>query len=263
MQTNESYDNFDWIKYTEYYKDLNGITCKKNAFEHWLKYGKKENRILFLIKEETNTNLEKFREEDDNFNWKIYIENYQDLKEIKSEKEAWTHWISHGKKEKRVLYSLHEKERKDYLKLKEKEQEIVSNNEKINNNLVLKPFYSNYGQHYFGWEGVMKHLLDCIQKNIELKKYKFKEKIFLDEWIEKLLIWGNKLKNREFLQEIEENNYKWISFLHNPPFNNYYNMQNNEKEELEKNVLFNENLLNKNVFDLLNSKYSKIKKNMK
>ena len=49
----------------------------------------------------------------------------------------------------------------------------------------------------------MKHFLDCIQKNVELKKYKFKEKIFLDEWIEKLLIWGNKLKNKEFLQDIE------------------------------------------------------------
>jgi hypothetical protein len=59
----------------------------------------------------SNTDFEK---EYDNFNWKIYIENYPDLKEIKSKKEAWTHWISHGKKEKRVLYSLHEKEMQDY-----------------------------------------------------------------------------------------------------------------------------------------------------
>ena len=265
MQTNESFDNFDWIRYIKYYKDLSGITCKKNALEHWLKYGKKENRIFFLNTKDANS--EKFREEDDNFNWKIYIENYPDLEKIKNEKEAWNHWINHGKKEKRVLYSLEEKERQDYLKLKEKEkekkQENFPNNENINNNLVLKPFYSNYGKHYFGWEGVMKHFLDCIQKNIELKQYKFKEKIFLDEWIEKLLIWGNKLKNNEFLQEIKENNYKWISFLHNPPFNNYYNIENNDKKELENNVLFNENLLNKNVFDLLNSKYPKIKENIK
>ena len=40
-------------------------------------------------------------------------------------------------------------------------------------------------------------------------------------------------------------------------------MQNNEKEEVEKNVLFNDKLLNKNVFDLLNSKYPKIKENIK
>ena len=99
-KTNKTYDIFDWIKYTEYYKDLNGITCKKNAFEHWLKYGKKENRIFFLNKEDTNSH--EFREEYD-FNWKIYIENYQDLKEIKSEKEAWEHCITNCKKEKSVL----------------------------------------------------------------------------------------------------------------------------------------------------------------
>ena len=154
----------------------------------------------------------------------------------------------------------------NYLKLKEKEQEIKNNEKKdisINNNLVLKPFYSNYGVHYFGWEKVMNHFLDYLQKNIELNQFKFKEKIFLDEWLEKLLIWGNKIKNKEFIHEIEENNYKWISFLHNPPYKKYFNLENNEKEELEKNVLFNENLLNKNVFELLNSKYTKIKENIK
>lgn len=261
-KTHESYDNFDWIKYTKYYKDLKNISNKKNAFDHWLKYGKKENRIFFKLGHDSDKNSNTdFEKEYDNFNWKIYIENYPDLKEIKSKKEAWIHWISHGKKEKRVLYSLHEKEMQDYLKLKVKEEEISLNNE--NENLILKPFYSNYGLHYFGWEGVMKHLLDNIQRNNELKQYKFKEKIFLDEWIEKLFIWGNKFKNTEFLQEIEENNYKWISFLHNPPFNNYYNLDNMEKEELEKNVLFNENLLNKNVFETIDTKYPKIKENIK
>ena len=271
-KTNESYNNFDWKKYKQYYKDLKDISNKKDAIDHWLKFGKKENRIFFKLGQESdkklNTDLDKDKDKEyDNFHWKIYIENYPDLKEIKSKKEAWTHWISYGKKEKRVLYSLHEKEKEEYLKLKVKEEETFLNNENENENknknLILKPFYSNYGLHYFGWEGVMKHLLDNIQRNNELKQYKFKEKIFLDEWIEKLLIWGNKLKNKEFLQEIKENNYKWISFLHNPPFKNYYNMENMEKKKLEKHVLFNEELLNKNVFDILDLKYPKIKENIK
>lgn len=271
-KTNESYNNFDWKKYKQYYKDLKDISNKKDAIDHWLKFGKKENRIFFKLGQESdkklNTDLDKDKDKEyDNFHWKIYIENYPDLKEIKSKKEAWTHWINYGKKEKRVLYSLHEKEKEEYLKLKVKEEETFLNNENENENknknLILKPFYSNYGLHYFGWEGVMKHLLDNIQRNNELKQYKFKEKIFLDEWIEKLLIWGNKLKNKEFLQEIKENNYKWISFLHNPPFNKYYNMENIEKKKLEKHVLFNEELLNKKVFDILDLKYPKIKENIK
>jgi hypothetical protein len=266
---------FDWEKYKETYQDLKNIHCKKDALEHWLKYGEKENRLFFKIdsvldknQNEKETDLDNFRKEYDNFNWKIYIENYPDLKEIKSEKKAWAHWVIHGKKEKRVLFSLHDREMENYLKLKEKEQEIKSNEKKdipinINNDLVLKPFYTNYGQHYFGWEKVMNHFLDYIQKNIELKQFKFKEKIFLDEWLEKLLIWGNKIKNKEFIHEIEENNYKWISFLHSPPYKKYFNLEKEEKEEIENQVIFNEKLLNKNVFELLNSTYPKIKENIK
>ena len=37
-----------------------------------------------------------------NFNWKNYIENYDDLNHIETKEEAWEHWINHGKNEGRL-----------------------------------------------------------------------------------------------------------------------------------------------------------------
>jgi len=49
---NENLDNFDWNYYLENNKDLysNGINSKEDAVNHWIKYGKNENRkdVLFI-----------------------------------------------------------------------------------------------------------------------------------------------------------------------------------------------------------------------
>ena len=49
-------NDFDWKYYVNYYKDLRkaGINTKEKAYNHWIKYGKKEKRIC---KKEINTNL--------------------------------------------------------------------------------------------------------------------------------------------------------------------------------------------------------------
>ena len=39
----------------------------------------------------------------ENFNWKSYINTYDDLKIIKNKNGAWNHWIKNGKKEGRIL----------------------------------------------------------------------------------------------------------------------------------------------------------------
>jgi hypothetical protein len=38
-----------------------------------------------------------------NFNWESYVNNYSDLKYIKTKDEAWEHWINHGKNEDRFF----------------------------------------------------------------------------------------------------------------------------------------------------------------
>lgn len=84
----EEYNNFDWKFYISNYNDLKNIITKKEAYSHWLRYGKKEDRIYkFPI----------------DFNWKFYKNIYNDLKEIIITKEdAIYHWINYGKKEDRI-----------------------------------------------------------------------------------------------------------------------------------------------------------------
>jgi hypothetical protein len=245
---------FDWIKYKEFYNDLKHISSKKEAIDHWLKHGKKENRQIFRIEKKIHeNNLEE--ESYKNFNWKTYVKNYNDLNYISSKKEAWDHWLKHGKKEKRVLHDLYNVEIENYLKIKENYPIEKNENIVINEKIIFKPFYANYGLHYFGWKGVMNNFIHFI-KNCNFKNYIFKDTIFFDEWIEKLLIWGNKIINAEFLTEINNtNNCKIISFIHNPPYQKYYTAGKKEKEELSNNVIFNEELLNRNIFKLLQNNH--------
>jgi hypothetical protein len=192
-------------------------------------------------------------DEYDCFDWIIYLENYKDLRHFTTKKEAWNHWINYGKKEKRVVYSLQNKEIESYKEIKTKE-ELNKKQRKDDNlieNLLLKPLYENYGLHYFGWKGVINQLLTFFSNNKILKKINLKEETFFDEWIEKILIWGNKIQNKNTLQEIHEKKCKLISFLHNPPFEKFFESNKEEREEFKHNVIFNKDLLNKNIFELI------------
>lgn len=259
-------NNFDWKKYKNFYKDLKNIHSKKDALLHWDNYGKKENRFFFTTNEkdvdfyhdheQTKKESEILSEKDDDicyidFDWETYINNYEDLKNIGSKEKAWKHWLQNGKKEKRVLFDIHKKIEDDYIQLKN--NELLKGKEILlfEKHLIFKSLYNNYGLHYFGWKGVMSSLLEYIQSVSLSKTFLLKEKIFFDEWIEKLLIWGNKIKNNEFLKEIQDNHYKLITFIHNPPYEKYYSLSPLEKEELTNNVLFNEDLLNKNIFQCI------------
>ena len=48
--------NFDWVKYIDYYKDLQlaGINNKQSAWNHWIKFGKNEGRNYFEINSNNN-----------------------------------------------------------------------------------------------------------------------------------------------------------------------------------------------------------------
>ena len=91
---------FDWKQYIENYTDLkeDGINTREKAFDHWIKYGKKEGRSY--KKPDTNLNDEIL-----NIDWEDYIDNYDDLKEsgINTKEKAIEHWIKYGKNEGRYV----------------------------------------------------------------------------------------------------------------------------------------------------------------
>ena len=47
VNTQDVYENFDWVKYTQHYPDLNYINNKEDALHHWTNFGKNEGRIYF------------------------------------------------------------------------------------------------------------------------------------------------------------------------------------------------------------------------
>jgi hypothetical protein len=82
---------FNWEYYIYKYKDLTDSNINNNikALDHWVKYGKKEERLYVDVPI--------------HFNWQFYLLNNIDLIEsgISNEEDAWRHYIYHGYIEKR------------------------------------------------------------------------------------------------------------------------------------------------------------------
>lgn len=85
---------FNWEFYINNNFDLSnsGILDRETAYNHFKQYGIKEKRIY--------VDISIF------FNWKEYIANNIDLQHIKTETEAWRHFLYFGKKENRNVTHL-------------------------------------------------------------------------------------------------------------------------------------------------------------
>ena len=90
----EVFDLFDWDEYIEHYPDLQGITNKEDAWNHWINHGKNEGRTFFKKKQQ----------DESLFNWMKYVTHYSDLQGIINKEDAWNHWINHGKNEGRTFF---------------------------------------------------------------------------------------------------------------------------------------------------------------
>ena len=218
---------FDWVQYRENYPDLKkALHTYDEALMHWHNHGQREGRTFRKIE-----NDEKY-----DFDWKEYLNSNQDLKnlpELNSLDKAYDHWLHKGKSEGREFKSLNN------IKDSTKESILTSIN-----NLFFKPKYHNYGLHYCGWEKVINHFI----KNYKSFTFtgKLYEKVFFDEWLEKLLIWGNETINQKFINQIKNDNLKLISFIHNP------NLIFDESNPIPNGLLINdEKQFNKNLFSLL------------
>lgn len=113
------------------------------------------------------------------------------------------------------------------------------------NNLICKPMYDNYGVHYCGWKYVINNFLQIYSENTNSYTTEF----FLDEWIEKLLIWGDKKTSNMVVNEIKKNNLKMITFLHNPPFIKWYNPT--YAANIHESIMYNDEHTNRNLFKQL------------
>lgn len=82
---------FEWDYYINKYDDLKNSDIKdeENAYNHWVKHGQKEQRVY--------VDVSIF------FNWKQYIKENADLKNIKNEEDAWKHYLYYGRKETRKV----------------------------------------------------------------------------------------------------------------------------------------------------------------
>ena len=233
---NKEMDEFNWKQYIENYQDLQdtGIDSFDKAWDHWIKHGKDEGRI-FKSKEM------------DEFDWKQYIENYQDLQNsgLDTFDKAWDHWIKHGKEEGREFTNFYKEE------IENEYNNQIDLIEYNNNNIKFKQKYDRYGTHFFGWKGVINNFVKWFCDNNS--NVCFKYNLFFDEWIEKLLVWGNKIINEKHLKEIITNNNKIITFIHNPPFLQLNDK--NYKNKISSEVIINDTIqFNSHLFDELEKK---------
>ena len=98
-----SFENFDWIYYVNRYEDLQNanIDNEIKAQNHWINYGRFENRICNNLSDNISTSFE-------NFDWVYYINRYEDLQNanIDNEIKAKIHWVNHGRFENRICNNL-------------------------------------------------------------------------------------------------------------------------------------------------------------
>jgi len=146
-------ESFDWEFYIRNNHDLSNITNKDDAWEHWIKYGKNENRKCcntLILKDKVS------------FDWEFYIKNNSDLANITNKDDAWEHWIKYGKNENRIcifyekekiIGGLNETER--ILKIKNEMDDIIFKKanmdwiQYINDNPDLKILEKDYAWHHW------------------------------------------------------------------------------------------------------------------
>ena len=83
---------FNWEFYINKYSDLELIQNREEAWEHWIKHGKRERRMFVDIPIL--------------FNWQEYMNDNLGLYFIKNEDEAWIHFLYNARKEKRSINNL-------------------------------------------------------------------------------------------------------------------------------------------------------------
>jgi hypothetical protein len=140
-------ENFDWNFYLSNNNDLvkNGINNKVLSWDHWIIFGKNENRDFKLLMDKLTTPVNDLNNcvivNEDNFDWKFYLKSNNDLVEnnIITKERAWHHWLTIGKTEDRILRIINNKltiensTNSDLPSTKDEQKTILSNKDSITN----------------------------------------------------------------------------------------------------------------------------------
>lgn len=162
---------------------------------------------------------------------KQYMDRYPDIVSggFDTPYKALQHWKKYGHREGRVFHA------QDI----PQETEIASTHTTSPNlqwnvygdNLIFdNEANKSHGTHFYGWRGAMDQLYKhIIENDIHLKKYT--STLYLDEWLERLAIWGNDISSRNYIMDtIKQNPIEMITFVHNPPFEDWETIYNNNTD---------------------------------
>jgi hypothetical protein len=248
--TSEQYKHkFNWKQYIKFYSDLK-INNFDGAWKHWVKHGMSEKRNFFLHKNKNttpiNTNTTNINTTNPNPNKNVIFS----LTEPNTPTSNSNNINQNGTNVDDIIIKHNNSKigTKKNTGVSLKKILDKSSYENINfkirllrkNNLIYKNIYDNYGLHYYGWKEVINHFIKNYEKNTV-----FNQQFFFDEWLEKFLVWGDKQEKNFYLKEIYSNNYKIISFIHNPPFQKWYNKD--YRTNIKNKIIYNDEHTNKNL----------------
>jgi hypothetical protein len=224
---NLTHDNyFDWKFYVREYPTL-FLKTQDDAIEHWNNYGEQNNYL-------PNEYFKMYQD----FNWKNYINNYDDIKHIDNKKDAFIHFINIGSKEKR---SYKKKHNFKYIKEGKKLRALIK---KINQGDIINRDDDEINEEN-DREKIIEKLYETFEINVELKnKIKNYEKD------------NSELKNEinilnDKLNLLNQNNNILLDDK-----NNLINKLNNLDDVNSNLSIDNNRLIKKN--NLLNSQLSKL-----
>jgi hypothetical protein len=218
------------------------------------------------------------------FHWRYYIEHYKEF-QLKTLDEAWRHWVKKGIHLKYKFFINNDITNKHVKpKYKDLDKNVkfkkVSQNDRISiqpklnisysnlndpiisttllrnyDNIIYKNTYDNYGVQYYGWKKVFTNftqqfITEMKTNTDDTKLYDIDQLYLLDEWAEKMLIWGNANETKYIISEIIKNNYKLITFIHNPSFVKWYDPV--YRANVKNNIIYNDDYTNKKLFELIN-----------
>jgi hypothetical protein len=261
---------FDWKEYLKNYRDLK-INNFNDAWIHWCKFGLKERRKFFVknsAQNEPTIEVQASATQKLSYSSKLKNEKSESNKSKLNKKHYKASIVQTNPHQNKISIkpNSHNKDIKPATNnIKSILSTNVKKNDKLiinyddspqfeqlcelvrNNNLICKKRYDNYGLHYFGWKNVINNFLQEYSSTPNW----YTEQFFFDEWIEKLLIWGDRMENLQYIKEIKKNYLKIISFIHNPPYTKWYD--SNYCSNIKNDIIYNSEHTNKNL-------YSKIEK---
>ena len=205
------------------------------------------------------------------FNWQYYKKYYEELS-LKTIDDVWENWVSVGIINRRKFFlnskkmskptrqkltfsnqlttasSNHGRVENKVITYNPMNEEIVSANLLQHNVFVYKDKHDNYGVQYYGWKKTISTFVEYFLTNYNETVIKNEQQYFIDDWIEKLLGWGNRNENKNIIKEIVSNNWKLITFLHTPPC-----VTISDNDERHKEMIYSSQYGNKQVFELINN----------